>query len=590
MTDTNDNLCPLPARTDWTAKWVWVPDSAGYAPRNSYAFFRKRFDAAGSLTVDVAADTRCDLFLDGKRIDRVTAPSMSAYKTFDTHRVVVEPGEHVVAAVVHHIGEMCATAQVSRPGLFVQIRAQSGEVIGTDSTWKVIPGGSVFRQDLPAMMSHFGFWEECDCRGIAEDWTELEYDDSSWLDGEEIGRAGCEPWLRMIPKDIPHLRTTTIAAQRTVAVGSYIPGDLTGLAPDMLFWRTEFPANEMHWRSRVIHTAAPAGFPIKLGESENGFAALDFGREVSGHVRLLFDGAGDGQQIDIGYDELLDARGLPDPRRTTVKFTDRLFLRQGQRQCEVFDARGFRYLLIDVPAGKGGITLMGAEIDERTYPVDSTSTFRCSDSTLEMLYRAGIECTRLCMLDSYVDCPSRERVAWMDSYIQGLVSSYGMGVTDLWRRILYLHAQDLCKEGCAAGLVKGYAVTDREATNDTYAMYYVCSVADYVRHSGDIETGRALSDTVMQQLWVLYKLMTPDGIYGDTLGGFLDWSGMDYGGVSAADNAILLVALRKGEWLARLLGMTAEADRLAAVRGDLLIAYIEGFLGGKGGPVRRCAV
>ncbi|MCL4552811.1 MAG: hypothetical protein M1305_04575 [Candidatus Marsarchaeota archaeon] len=164
-------LCPLPAKTDWSGLWIWVPDSSGYGWRNSYAFFRKRFSASGPIRIDIAADTRYEVYLDGERIGRGTAPSAVDYKTFDTYAMDVEPDEHVICVRVHHIGETCATAHKSRPGLLVEIAREHGDAISSDSTWKVLPG-TAFEQDIPVMMSHFGFHEVCDFRRMPKGWTD----------------------------------------------------------------------------------------------------------------------------------------------------------------------------------------------------------------------------------------------------------------------------------------------------------------------------------------------------------------------------------------------------------------------------------
>ena len=151
-------LCQNPPRTDMQGNWIWVPDSVGYERRNSYAYFRKKFNAEGKLTINIAADLRYQLFIDGKHISRGTALADVAYKTYDTHIVTVQPGEHVIAVLVHHIGQVCAVAMKSRPGLFVETITQSSGKIVTDSTWKV-KLADAFKQYLPCMMSHFGFYE-----------------------------------------------------------------------------------------------------------------------------------------------------------------------------------------------------------------------------------------------------------------------------------------------------------------------------------------------------------------------------------------------------------------------------------------------
>ncbi len=108
-------LCPRPAKTDFAANWIWLPESVGYEWRNSYAYFRKAFEASGKLTIDIAADNYYQLYLYGKLIERGTAPSDVAYKTFDTYEVDLESGRHVLAVLVHHIGQVCAEGTVPTP-------------------------------------------------------------------------------------------------------------------------------------------------------------------------------------------------------------------------------------------------------------------------------------------------------------------------------------------------------------------------------------------------------------------------------------------------------------------------------------------
>ena len=397
----HDRLCPADPRTDWVGKWIWVPQSAGYGSRNSYAFFRKTFSASGKLTVRIAADTRYELYLDGKRIERGTAPVDVAYQIFDTHTIEVDAGDHAIGVLVQHIGEPCCCAMMSRPGLLLEIASGSKVVAATDSSWKVLPGRA-YKQDLPVLMSHFGFYEVCDFREIPEDWTDLPFDDSAWDNAEVVGAVGCEPWVRLIPRDIPILATSALDARKVVARGAYEDRSIRDYEPHATV------AAEMAARERTVaKSPEPLTLPIRLGENTNEFVALDFGHEVTGHVVLGFEGAAPGQRVDVGFDERLDERGLPNPRRTYVHFAHRYFLRKGQDSLTVFGGHGFRYLLIDVPAEKGGLTISRVEVEERTYPVERTGSFRCSDEVLNELYDVGLLTTRLCMLDVYVDCPSR---------------------------------------------------------------------------------------------------------------------------------------------------------------------------------------
>jgi hypothetical protein len=569
-----DRLCPSPPRIDLRASWIWVPENLGYEHRNSYAYFRRAFSAGGELTLHIAADNVYEFYLDGKFIERGTAPSDIAYKTFDTHHVSVAPGPHVIALLVHHIGQECATAMRSRPGLFVEIVAWDGTRVVSDAGWKALPGTS-YQQYLPVMMSHFGFYEVSDCEKAPVDWPSPSFDDSAWPAAEVIGPAGCPDWPRLIPRDIPLLATKDVTPQSVVCRGGYVPGPLNESERDVTV------AVEMVSRVRRKSAGVPGTFPVPLSRGDGSeFSVIDFGREVTGHLRLTFEGAKSGQRVDVGYDEILDQNGLPNPRRTYVHFADRAYLRQDQRELAIFGGRGFRYVMVDVAAGKGGLTLTGARVEERTYPLPRHGTFRSSDPELDHLYQVGLTTTRLCMLDSYVDCPSRERVMWMDMTVEAQCSIYGFGVSELWRHCLYLFAQNVCRQGVLTGAIKGFAPCDYDPMLVTYTMYYILSVCDYYRNTGDLKTCEALFPTLMTQFEVLAKFNTPEGLINDKWPGwgtYLDWSAMDFGGVSSCNSAIYIRAHREVAGLARALGREETARKLDQKAAELAKAYRRAF-------------
>jgi alpha-L-rhamnosidase len=577
---SGNSLCPRPPQTNFQACWIWVPESANYDWRNSYANFRKTFSGSGKFSIDIAADNQYKLYLDGRFVDRGTASSDPAYQIFDTWTVHLEDGEHVIAVLVHHIGQVCATAMRSRPGLFVEITGPAGEKILSDSSWRTLPA-LAYKQHLPVMMSHFGFYELCDCRQIPQGWTEISFDDSGWIDAEIIGQAGCPPWTRMIPRDIPPLETKVVKAEKIVCCGTFRAGVIDDNEPDITV------AVEM--ASRVRQKSDEAGgavtpdlaFPISLARGREGeFAVFDFGREVTGHLRLALQGAKAGQRIDLAYDEILDERGLVNPRRTYVHFADRFFLHEGQSEVEVFGPRGFRYLLIDAAAGLGGLSIAGVRLEERTYPVSRSGTFSCSDERLNRLFSVGLLTTRLCMLDACVDCPSRERVMWTEMAVATECASYGFGVTDLWRRGLFLLAQNTSRSGEVAGAVKAFAPCDYDPLLVSYTMYYVLLTCDYYLHSGDRQACEALFPTLMKQLEIISRFHTPDGLVNEKWPGwgtFLDWSAMDFGGVSSGNNAIYLILHRRLADLARALEKDETAQDLEERADWIEKAYRKNF-------------
>jgi len=576
----DDTLCTNPPQKDISGFWIWLPDSASYEQRNSYAYFRKSFAAQGELVIHIAADTWYEFYIDGKRINRGTSREDVAYKTFDTHTVMLKPGTHAFSVLVHHIGQVCAYAMKSRPGLFVEMITESGEKIISDGTWKAQPA-LAFQQYLPCMMSHFGFYEVCECEKIPPGWNESFFDDKSWYNAQVIGPAGSAPWLRMIPCDVPVLSSKWTSTNKVECIGTYQPGRYNETEKDLTV------AVEVAARLRTKSIDRDTRLPLTLAQSkENEFMVADFGREVSGHLRLQVKNAKAGQKVDIGYDETLNAEGFPNPRRTYVHFADRFYLRQDQQEIEVFGARGFRYLLIDVAGGLGGLTISGIQLEERSYPLVNEGTFQCSDASLERLYQVGINTAKICMLDTWISDVARERVMWMDFYPETLSGVWGLGDTRLWRRSLLILAQNTCRQGALTGAIRSFAPIDYDPMLVSLTMYYMSSVSDYVQHSGNVETGRAIFPTLMKQFEILERFKTQEGLVNDkwpSWGTFLDWSAMDFGGISAGTNAIYLMTLRKTARLARYLQMPEEAARMEDQANRLAKIYHQYFWSDKEG-------
>ncbi len=96
-----DLLCPRPPATNLTGQWIWIPESARHDRRNSYAYFRRTFEAAGELTIHVAADSTYELHLDGALLERgataafhkpVARPLGADDDVFERRAITIEGG------------------------------------------------------------------------------------------------------------------------------------------------------------------------------------------------------------------------------------------------------------------------------------------------------------------------------------------------------------------------------------------------------------------------------------------------------------------------------------------------------------------
>jgi len=143
-----------------------------------------------------------------------------------------------------------------------------------------------------------------------------------------------------------------------------------------------------------------------------------------------------------------------------------------------------------------------------------------------------------------------------------------------------LFAQNVCRQGVLAGAIKGFVPCDSEPMLVSYTLGAVLSVADYHLHSGDREACAALFPTVLKQFELVQKFTTPDGLVNEKWPGwgtFLDWSAMDFGGVSSCNNALYLQALRATAQLARALGHDEIARQFDRQAVEVAVTYRRRF-------------
>ena len=70
----------------------------------------------------------------------------------DEHTLSLPAGAHVLAILVHHVGEVNATMMKGRPGLLVELSLatdDAGAVICSDASWRCLPAPSEPAYFLP---------------------------------------------------------------------------------------------------------------------------------------------------------------------------------------------------------------------------------------------------------------------------------------------------------------------------------------------------------------------------------------------------------------------------------------------------------
>jgi alpha-L-rhamnosidase len=171
---------------------------------------------------------------------------------------------------------------------------------------------------------------------------------------------------------------------------------------------------------------------------------IDFGRETIGYAHIEVD-APDGAIIDGNFFEGIDDGGIFWTRNLRNSF--RYVCREGHQVFTSHERRGFRYGSFTFRNLSHPLKIRHITHRMATYPVEARGKFHSSDETLNKIWEVGAYTVRLCMLDTYVDCPAYEQVYWVgDARNSALVNAIAFGAFDLTDRCVRLTGQSLSPE------------------------------------------------------------------------------------------------------------------------------------------------
>jgi alpha-L-rhamnosidase len=164
--------------------------------------------------------------------------------------------------------------------------------------------------------------------------------------------------------------------------------------------------------------------PIKAWEA-SGYKVYDFGKEITAFPRFTVTANSEGLEMILGTGERLDSDSLP-TMKENVDFTDTYITRAGKQSWQPLTWRGFRYLAIKLSSG---ISLDEVSAEFRSFPVQRTGSFTCSDELLNEIWEIGRWTLQICAHDTWMDTPWREQTQYIagDTRYDMRYSAYAFG-------------------------------------------------------------------------------------------------------------------------------------------------------------------
>ena len=408
--------------SDWSARYISYRDETPvFSDPNSLFLpaarqYRKEFTAKKKVrraTLYATALGIYELELNGNRVgDEYFAPGWTDYRlrayynTYDVLHLLNE-GENAMGALVAdgwysgYVGfgllVGIGTEKTGRymygktPSWMAQLELEyedgSRVIIGTDKSWKVTGDGPIRQADLQ-------MGELYDARKEMPGWSEPGFGHEEWEEAifaEENSAQHATFYETQNPSD---------SGQKPEVVERDIN---LGFARPKL---EAFPGVAVKLMEEIK--------PVKITRLGGGKYIFDLGQNFAGTVRLKASGP-EGHRITLRFGEMLHPDGrLMTENLRKARATD-FYVCKGAGDVEVFSPRftyhGFQYVEVSNFMGDPGFeTITGLVLHSDT---PMSSSFECSDPTVNQLYRNVIWTQRANFLDLPTDCPQRdERMGW----------------------------------------------------------------------------------------------------------------------------------------------------------------------------------
>lgn len=286
---------------------------------------------------------------------------------------------------------------------------------------------------------------------------------------------------------------------------------------------------------------------------------LDFGKEWSGYLEF---------ELDAEAGITVDWYGIEYRKDTYVQHTFgvdntlRYVTRAGVQRYASPVRRGFRYLIVTVRGAKKPLLICDVRFIQSNYPAPEIGAFHCSDDKLGRIWDISKHTTKLCMEDTFVDCPAYEQTFWVgDSRNEALVNYYTFGGTDIVERCLRL----VPGSGFQTPLYGDQVPSAWTSVIPNWTFFWIVACREYAEHTGNRAFATEMLPKIITTLREYLKLLNSDDLLDMKGWNLLDWAPIDQpnDGIVTHQNVMLKKALEDAVAIAEFAGLPELAQEFA---------------------------
>ncbi len=216
----------------------------------------------------------------------------------------------------------------------------------------------------------------------------------------------------------------------------------------------------------------------------------------------------------------------------------RYITKQGVNRFTSLKRRSGRYIYITLRNQASPLRIRQVRLIESTYPVAWTGGFTSSDPRLDKVWEISARTLKLCMEDTFTDCPLYEQTLWVgDARNEALFAYAAFGATDIGRRCIRLAAQSLER----FPLVGCQVPSAWDILLPAWSFLWGISVWDYYFFSGDKDFLEEVWPWVKQNLEGAKTLCIDHGLFSGPFWNMFDWAGIDDGHRTVLHNSMFIV-------------------------------------------------
>ncbi len=520
------------AAADWSlqgegaASWIDCPGRSLAEPSVALLRLRFKIQAQATVTICVSADNRYRLFLDGKPQGRGPERGDPLHWRYESYRLELPPGEHLLLAQTWWLGELAPYAQMSvRPGFLLAETGPLEEVLSTGlAPWeaRLFPG----REFLPPTL--------CGGTGARE-----RIDGKLYPWGWETGQGGCwqpaEPLCKgmsaTVKNEIPPYWLLTPATLPPMLEEIRTCGRLRHLGAEKdypLAQQNHLAVEAPAWDALLDGRAA-----LTIGPHSRRCAIIDLEEYRCAYPQLVASG-GAGAKISLKWAESLyegkDRKG----DRNQVE--GKSFLGEGDEFLPDGGSKRFfttlwwragRYLELDLQTQAEAVTLESFNLLETRYPLKMEGEFASSDSRLEQVVPIALRGLQMCAHETYMDCPYYEQLMYVgDARLEALVTYVLTADTRLVSKALRCFADSRR----LSGLTQSRFPSRVTQIIPPFSLWWVSMVHDYFLWRDDPDFVRQLLPAVRGVMEYFRTRLTPRQLMSAPEGwNFVDWTGWKWG-------------------------------------------------------------